>query len=304
MTNLQITMTFNPISEDHWIKKRFFDGNFEDVTTIHTTYLNNKFLDEEYKTVLLSYKDVDYKYYQVYALGEWGQIRTGGEYYKAFEPGENTDSVNYDPSLPLHISFDENVNPYLPCTIWQAKGDSAWQIDEITKEAPQNSLEHICTEIKKRYHNHSAGVYIYGDATAKKQDVKIEQGFNFYRLIEKELEGFRPIVRVPKSNPSPMMRGLFINVIFAKKLGISLIIGYNCKRTIEDVVSVKEAADGSKDKKKITDPKTGVRYEPYGHLSDSMDYFVCWYFKDDYNKFQNKGTKRQGFTLEPNKVAF
>jgi hypothetical protein len=297
MSELQITMTFNPISEDHWIKRRFFDENPQDVTTIHTTYLDNKFLDKEYKRVLQGYKDIDYKYYQVYALGEWGQIRTGGEFYKAFEPMRNVDNVQYDPKLPLHISFDENVHPYLPATIWQGQGNTVWCIDEVTMEAPMNGLENICTEIKKRYHSHNSGVYIYGDATAKKEDVKIEKGYNFYRLIEKYLKEFHPVTRVHKSNPNVMMRGLFINSVFAAKLPVNIMIGGNCKRTIEDLQSVKEAADGTKEKKKITDPKTGIRYEPYGHLSDSLDYFVTWYFENEYNKFQNKGDSSQAFTF-------
>jgi len=304
MDNLQITGTFNPISEDHWIKKRFFDENPDNVTTIHTTYKDNKFLDKEYRKVLEGYKYIDYKYYQVYALGEWGQIRTGGEYYKAFDPAKNVQITEYNPSLPLHISFDENVNPYLPCTIWQGEGNNVKCIDEITKEPPQNSITHICTEIRKRYRGHSEPIYLYGDATARKQDVKIEKGFDFFKLIQKELSEFFITLRVPKANPSPFMRGVFINAILSKQLDISMEIGQHCKRTIEDLQSVKEAADGSKEKKKITDPKTEVRYEPYGHLSDSLDYFICEYFKDEYRGFQKQGKEGKAFTFKVEQTKY
>lgn len=73
----QITMMFNPISATHWIKKRFFDnpGGKKDRITIHeSTYLDNRFIDEEYKEQLEQLKDEDYVYYQIYALGHWGVI--------------------------------------------------------------------------------------------------------------------------------------------------------------------------------------------------------------------------------------
>lgn len=82
-------------------------------------------------------------------------------------------------------------------------------------------------------------------------------------MIEKYLEDFHPVTRVHKANPNIMMRGLFINSIFAGKLDANITISGNCKRTIEDMQSVKEAADGTKEKKKIKDPKTEIRYEPY-----------------------------------------
>ncbi len=94
----QIICTFNPISEFHWIKNRFFDEYSEDklkkvnfvtkykdveiedeqvrlyTTLVHSTYKDNPFLDAETKATYESYKDIDYQHYKVYALGEWGSI--------------------------------------------------------------------------------------------------------------------------------------------------------------------------------------------------------------------------------------
>lgn len=68
----QIILTFNPIDVNHWLKKRFFDKEHSDTTTMHSTYLDNKFLDNEAKQVLEAFKDTDPYYYLVYCLGEWG----------------------------------------------------------------------------------------------------------------------------------------------------------------------------------------------------------------------------------------
>ena len=68
----QITMTFNPISEQHWIKKIFFDDPIDGVFTLKTTYLDNAFIDDEYKMVMNNKKKTNPRYYSIYALGNWG----------------------------------------------------------------------------------------------------------------------------------------------------------------------------------------------------------------------------------------
>jgi phage terminase large subunit len=68
----QITLTLNPISEQHWIKKIFFDDPIKGVFTLKTTYLDNKFIDNEYKTVMENKKKTNPRYYNIYALGNWG----------------------------------------------------------------------------------------------------------------------------------------------------------------------------------------------------------------------------------------
>lgn len=68
----QITLTLNPISEQHWIKKIFFDDPMQGVFTLHTTYLDNAFIDAEYKMVMENKKKTNPRYYNIYALGNWG----------------------------------------------------------------------------------------------------------------------------------------------------------------------------------------------------------------------------------------
>lgn len=70
----QIRMTFNPVNKNHWIKKVFFDITDENVMTHHSTYLNNRFIDEAYKARMERRKKIDPEGYQIYGLGEWGEI--------------------------------------------------------------------------------------------------------------------------------------------------------------------------------------------------------------------------------------
>ena len=43
----QIILSFNPVSETHWIKAEFFDKPIENCTLLHSTFKNNKFLDKD-----------------------------------------------------------------------------------------------------------------------------------------------------------------------------------------------------------------------------------------------------------------
>lgn len=73
-TKKQITISFNPIDINHWLKKRFFDRQDDNVEIFHSTYKDNEFLDEDYKKLLESYKETDEYYYNVYCLGQWGVL--------------------------------------------------------------------------------------------------------------------------------------------------------------------------------------------------------------------------------------
>lgn len=65
-------LSFNPVSATHWLKTEFFDNPREDSFICHTTYKDNRFLDDEYIASLEEMKERNPQKYQVYALGEWG----------------------------------------------------------------------------------------------------------------------------------------------------------------------------------------------------------------------------------------
>ena len=70
----QIRLTFNPVNKSHWIKRVFFDIPDENVLTHHSTYLTNRFIDSAYHARMERRKQVDPEGYQIYGLGEWGEI--------------------------------------------------------------------------------------------------------------------------------------------------------------------------------------------------------------------------------------
>ena len=74
--NLQITCTFNPISDNHWLITDFWDkGNNETTELIHSTFLDNRFVwAEEYKRVMERLKKQDINLYNIYALWIPGKL--------------------------------------------------------------------------------------------------------------------------------------------------------------------------------------------------------------------------------------
>ena len=68
----QITVSFNPVDVNHWLKKKFFDKRTREMAVIHTTYKDNQFLDADYIKLLEGYKISDPYYYSVYCMGVWG----------------------------------------------------------------------------------------------------------------------------------------------------------------------------------------------------------------------------------------
>lgn len=69
----QVVLTFNPWSDRHWLKKRFFDEENPNVLAITTNYLCNEFLSES-DLVLFEEMKKNPRRYKTAGLGEWGIV--------------------------------------------------------------------------------------------------------------------------------------------------------------------------------------------------------------------------------------
>ena len=68
----QTTLTFNPWSAEHWLKKRFFDKPDKNVDTYTTNYTVNEYLDETDRQIFERMKEENPRKYDVAGLGNWG----------------------------------------------------------------------------------------------------------------------------------------------------------------------------------------------------------------------------------------
>lgn len=309
---LQEYFTINPEIEgdftENWFWKRFFEGHTElsyrttttievetrkvefSVTIHHSVYQDNRWLPDAVKAQIEGYKLTNQYLYSVYAKGLWTRKQTGGNFYKLFDRSRNTAPATYNPKLPLHITFDFNVNPYITLCIWQIEGKVGRQVDEICLPSPQNRTEALCRAFVAKYPGHDTGLFIYGDPSGMQEDTRTEKGYNDFVIIQRSLAKYKPTLRVSKAAPPVVMRGNWINGVFAhNEGGLTFIIGDHCGKTISDYMYLKEAPDGTKAKIKEKNQETGVTFEKYGHCSDANDYLLCYAFAHEFAMYQKGG---------------
>lgn len=102
----QIKGTFNPVNAQHWVKKVFFDISDANVLTHHSTYLDNRFVDEAYKQRMIRRKLIDPEGYRIYGEGEWGEI--GGLILHNWEVKEISQELEYYDSIAIGQDFGFN----------------------------------------------------------------------------------------------------------------------------------------------------------------------------------------------------
>jgi phage terminase large subunit len=69
----QVVLTFNPWSDRHWLKKRFFDEPSKNVLAMTTNYMCNEFLSEA-DLALFEEMKKNPRRYRTAGLGEWGIV--------------------------------------------------------------------------------------------------------------------------------------------------------------------------------------------------------------------------------------
>ncbi len=68
----QTTLTFNPWSSKHWLKRRFFDVPADNVYTQTTTFRDNEFLDDNDRAVFEEMRKNNPRLFDVAGNGNWG----------------------------------------------------------------------------------------------------------------------------------------------------------------------------------------------------------------------------------------
>ena len=277
-----------------------------DTVVIQTTYLNNfwvvgspdgtyGYYDEQCIATFEYDREHDPDYYNVYALGEWGVIRTGSEFFGSFNRGKHTAECKFNPDLALHVSVDNNVLPYISYSFWQidySDGITIRQIDELPAESPHNTARKSALLVAARLREMGVDrIYMHGDASTRSATTIDDQKRSFLDLVISTLqaEGIEVIDCVGNKNPSVPMSGEFINAIYDDIIpGIRLIIGEHCKTSIEDYMSVQKDENGAIHKTRVKNKITMQTYEEHGHLSDCKRYVVTDMVREQFLLFSNR----------------
>ena len=135
----QITLTFNPWNEHHWLKKRFFDAEDDNILAMTTNYMCNEWLDDADKRLFEDMKKNNPRRYKVAGLGDWGI--TEGLIYENFEEKFfNIDEVrNSNTKAVFGLDFGYTNDPTaLFCGIADMTNKTLYVFDELYEKALSN----------------------------------------------------------------------------------------------------------------------------------------------------------------------
>lgn len=139
----QVTMTFNPWSDRHWIKKRFFDAPPDpDILTKTTNYLCNEWLDDADRKVFERMKKNNPKRYAVAGLGGWGVV-DGLIFENWVEQEFKVRDISKQPDVSSMFGMDfgyTNDPTALFCGLISLEQKKIWVFDELYEKALTNKM--------------------------------------------------------------------------------------------------------------------------------------------------------------------
>lgn len=283
---------YNPSMFEHWIYDQVETRT--DCATCVTTYMDNPFLTVEQIEEIERYKLFDYDYYRVFGLGQRGKLKTGAEFYHAFNRGKHVKKLAFNPALPVHLTFDFNVLPYMTmlcCQIDTSGGKTVFKFfREYCLKNPDNSSRAAAQYFIRDFAQYKPTVFYYGDASGKNRIAGQGNKRNFDD-IEAVLLPFLNAAsdRVLSKNPGIFSARDFENLILSGYYnGIEIEIDESCTELIADMENVKVSIDG-KDKEMFSDKQLNVRYQKYGHTSDAKTYLIISVLYDIYKAKSSHG---------------
>ncbi len=190
----------------------------------------------------------------------------GGAIFYAFEETMHVrSSVTYDPSLPICVSSDFNVNPMSWCLshIYDGK---VYVFDEIFLR--NTNTPNTLNELWRMYGGHKSGFEFYGDASSGHRVSSAE--FTDYAYIKNDVrfdQYTKKRLYYLRSNPNIADRFASCNSIFKNAAGeVRCFISPRCKYLIKDL--------SSRAYKEGTRVANDSRDKDGGHMSDAFGYLI------------------------------
>jgi phage terminase large subunit len=145
----QITLTFNPWNEHHWLKARFFDVVDEDILAMTTNYMCNEWLDEHDLKLFEDMKKNRPKRYEVAGLGNWGI--TDGIIFENWEVQDLTDMIPTFANIYHGLDFGATDPNALVCIDVEIGQKKIYVFDEYYEG--NITLDKLASEVGQRIDN-------------------------------------------------------------------------------------------------------------------------------------------------------
>ncbi len=293
---VKLWLSFNPEAtcpdyEDFWLYKLFFKGHIEKSFTAelkidvpgddpvvlkyrstHTTYHNNPYVSAQRKAFHEALKNMNYYWYRVFTLGEWGNQENDSPWLFAWDKTKHKAPYELQATRKeiLYLSWDFNRNPHV-CTVIQWPEQKKVQIIDVIK-VTNVGTEGICEIVMQKYPN-----YLYmitGDYSGDTVSSIYKEQVTNYSMIRAKLNLNDGQIRI-SPNPPLKSNQTLVNMIFASyQVEVCPVKG---KPFIFDAENVKRRADGTIVKDNRDDPTQQA------DVLDTVRYWcnqlMSWYVK-------------------------
>ncbi|KDA46172.1 PBSX family phage terminase large subunit [Ligilactobacillus animalis] len=245
--NRQLFVMFNPVSKVNWTYKQWFDPQAEidtnRVAVHHSTYKDNRFLDEENIPTIENLKKTNPAYYKIYTLGEFATLDK--LVFPVFEKQRihAADLVDIPSYFGLDFGFVNDPSAFVHVKVDQ-KNKILYALEEYTKKGMlNNEISKVITDM-----GYSKEV-ITADAAEQKS------------IAELKRDGIAR-VRPAKKGPDSVIQG----ISFLQQY--QLVIDDRCVKLIEEL----ENYTYQKDRK--TNEYINKPVDSYNHCIDAIRYAV------------------------------
>ena len=238
----QVVLTFNPWSDRHWLKKRFFDTPNPNVLAMTTNYRCNEFLSQS-DLLLFEEMKKNPRRYAVAGEGDWGVV--DGLVYEnwkeqVFDTSEITRRATVKSAFGLDFGYTNDPSAFI-CLLVDEIAREIYVFDEMYQKGMSN--DDIGEELVRRGYSKER---IRADSAEPKSIAYLRK--KYLRRI-----------RAAKKGPDSIMAGVTLIQDY------TIIIHPSCVNFITEISNYTWATD--KFDNKINKP-----VDDFNHLMDAMRY--------------------------------
>ena len=238
----QVVLTFNPWSDRHWLKKRFFDTPSSNVLAMTTNYRCNEFLSQS-DLLLFEEMKKNPRRYAVAGEGDWGVV--DGLVYEnwkeqVFDTSEITRRATVKSAFGLDFGYTNDPSAFI-CLLVDETAREIYVFDEMYQKGMSN--DDIGEELVRRGYSKER---IRADSAEPKSIAYLRK--KYLRRI-----------RAAKKGPDSIMAGVTLIQDY------TIIIHPSCVSFITEISNYTWATDKF-------DNKMNKPVDDFNHLMDAMRY--------------------------------
>ncbi|MCS7086959.1 MAG: hypothetical protein RMM53_13750, partial [Bacteroidia bacterium] len=182
----------------------------------------------------------------------------------AFEPARHVRERPFEPTLPVYLSFDFNVEPF--CAIACQTDRVSWAHVAAEFSLRRADVFQIADAIRCRFPG--SVFFVTGDASGRQRSALTPANASAYAILAQTLDLPPACFDVPAANPSHRDSRVLVNALLARWNGLS--ISPQCHALIHDLNACQVDEYG----------RIRKHQPQQTHLLDAFRYFLHAYFPD------------------------